>query len=69
MGSASSSPAAAIHGSLSTTSQMSKRTKGLQNMVSRMVDVVEREALSNGLGEIAEAYEEGWDSGSDDDSD
>lgn len=28
-----------------------------------------REALSNGLGEIGEAYEEGWDSGSDDDSD
>ncbi|KAI4255621.1 MAG: hypothetical protein L6R42_006637 [Xanthoria sp. 1 TBL-2021] len=69
VGSASSSPAAAIHGSLSTTSHMSKRTKGLQNMVSRMVDVVEREALSNGLGEIAEAYEEGWDSGSNDDSD
>ena len=35
-------------------------------MVSRMVDVVEREALSNGLGEMAEAYEEGWDSGADD---
>ena len=29
----------------------------------------EREALFNGLGEIGEAYEEGWDSGSDDDSD
>lgn len=37
-------------------------------MVSRMVDVVEREALLNGLGEMAEAYEEGWDSGGDDDS-
>ncbi|KAL8833960.1 MAG: hypothetical protein Q9205_006661 [Flavoplaca limonia] len=60
---------AAVYGSLSTTSQMSKRTKGLGNMVSRMVDVVEREALCNGLGEIAEAYEDGWDSGPDDDSD
>ncbi|KAL8995189.1 MAG: hypothetical protein Q9169_005022 [Polycauliona sp. 2 TL-2023] len=60
---------AATYGSLSTTSQLSKRTKGLANMVSRMVDVAEREALSNGLGEIAEAYEGGWDSGSDDDSD
>ncbi len=48
---------------------MSKRTKGLQNIVSRMVDVAEREALSNGLGEIAEAYEDGWDSDSDEDSD
>ena len=60
---------AAIHGSLATTSQISKRTKGLQNMVFRMVDVADREALANGLGEIAEAYEEGWDSGSDVDSD
>ncbi|KAL8789968.1 MAG: hypothetical protein Q9213_000854 [Squamulea squamosa] len=67
---ASSTKTAAIHGSLSTTSQMSKRTKGLQNIVLRMVDVAEREALSNGLGEIADAYEEGWDSsGSDEDSD
>lgn len=49
--------------------QISKRTKGLQNMVARMVDVADREALWNGLGEIAEAYEEGWDSGSDVDSD
>ncbi|KAL8858180.1 MAG: hypothetical protein Q9178_005357 [Gyalolechia marmorata] len=64
-----SNTAAAVHGSLSATSQMSKRTKGLQNIVSRMVNVAEREALSNGLGEIAEAYEEGWDSGSDEDSD
>lgn len=38
-------------------------------MVSRMVNVADREALSNGLGEIVEAYEEGWDSGSDEDSD
>ncbi|KAL8729096.1 MAG: hypothetical protein Q9181_005116 [Wetmoreana brouardii] len=60
---------AAIHGSLSTTSQISKRVKALQNVLSRTVDVADREGLSNGLGEIAEAYEEGWDSGSDVDSD
>ncbi|KAL8870998.1 MAG: hypothetical protein Q9174_003083 [Haloplaca sp. 1 TL-2023] len=59
----------AVHSSLSTMSQISKRTKGLQNMVARAVDVEDREALANGLGEIAEAYEEGWDSGSDLDSD
>ncbi len=29
----------------------------------------ERESLSSGLGEISEAYEEGWQSGSDGDSD
>ncbi|KAL8678020.1 MAG: hypothetical protein Q9186_005589 [Xanthomendoza sp. 1 TL-2023] len=67
--SASLGKSTAIHGTLSTTTQISKRTKGLQNIVSRLVDVSEREALSNGLGEIAEAYEEGWDSGSDEDSD
>lgn len=38
-------------------------------MVSRAIGVEEREALSNSLGEIAEAYEEGWDSGSDEDDD
>ena len=41
----------------------------MQRVVSRMVGLDEREALSNGLGEISEAYEEGWNSGSDDDSD
>ena len=34
-----------------------------------MVPVNDREALSNGLGEIGEAYTEGWHSGSDSDSD
>jgi hypothetical protein len=41
----------------------------LQQIVSRGVDIDEREALSNSLGEISEAYEEGWDSGSDEDDD
>ena len=43
--------------------------KALQKVVGRMVALDEREALSNDLGEIIEAYEEGWDSGSDDDMD
>lgn len=34
-----------------------------------MVSVDERESLSNGLRDISEEYEEGWNSGSDDDSD
>lgn len=34
-----------------------------------MASLHEREELFNGLGEIGEAYEEGWNSGSDDDSD
>lgn len=48
---------------------MASRVKVLQAVVGRMVGLDEREALSNGLGEIAEAYEEGRSSGSDDDSD
>lgn len=48
---------------------MASRIKNLQQIVGRAVGVDEREALSNSLGEIAEAYEEGWDSGSDEDDD
>ncbi|KAL9044631.1 MAG: hypothetical protein Q9214_002243 [Letrouitia sp. 1 TL-2023] len=59
----------AVHTSLSTTYQISGRIKGLQSVVGRVGDMAEREAISNRLGEIAEAYQEGWDSGSGDDSD
>jgi hypothetical protein len=48
---------------------VASRVKGLQGIISRSVGLDEREALSNSLGEIAEAYEEGWDSGSDEDED
>ena len=34
----------------------------------RIASLDEREALSNSLSDIAEAYEEGWDGGDDDDS-
>jgi len=55
--------------SLSTDTTVALRIKGLQHIVSRGVGIDEREALSNSLGEISEAYEEGWDSGSDEDDD
>lgn len=58
-----------VQASLSTTSRVSGRVKSLQKVVGTMVGVEEREALANGLGEIGEHYEEGWSSGSDDDSD
>ncbi|KAG0646720.1 dml-1 [Hyphodiscus hymeniophilus] len=45
-----------------------RRAAGLPTL-QKVIDVDEREALSNSLGEIAEAYEEGWDSGSDEDDD
>lgn len=41
----------------------------MESIVKRVAAFDEREALANGLGEIAEAYEEGWNSGSDDESD
>lgn len=59
----------AVQSSLSTTTSVADRVRALQRVVNRMVGFDEREALGNGLGEIAEAYEEGWDSGSDGDSD
>ena len=58
-----------VHTSLSTTSGISNRVKALQRMVSRSANLDEREALSNGLGEISEAYEDGWHSGSEESDD
>ncbi|KAG9233992.1 tubulin domain-containing protein [Amylocarpus encephaloides] len=55
--------------SLSTDSAVASRIKNLQYVVNRTVAVDEREALANSLGEIAEAYEEGYDSGTDEDDD
>jgi hypothetical protein len=62
-------PSLAVSTSLSTDTSVALRVKSLQNIVSRAIGVDEREALSNSLGEIAEAYEEGWDSGTDEDDD
>ncbi|KAH8663517.1 tubulin domain-containing protein [Tricladium varicosporioides] len=59
----------AVSTSLSTDTTVSSRVKDLQYIVGRAVGIDEREALSNSLGEIAEAYEEGWDSGTDEDDD
>jgi hypothetical protein len=66
----STSPSSiAVSTSLSTDTSVALRVKSLQSIVSRAIGVDEREALSNSLGEMAEAYEEGWDSGSDEDDD
>jgi hypothetical protein len=66
---ASMTTSLAISTSLSTDTTVALRVKKLQSIVSRTVGITEREALGNSLGEIAEAYEEGWDSGSDEDED
>jgi len=58
-----------VNTSLSTDTTVALRIKNLQYIVSRATGFDEREALSNSLGELAEAYEEGWDSGTDNDDD
>ena len=59
----------AVHTSLSTTSAIFNRVKALQKMVSRTANLDERETLMNGLGEISENYEDGWQSGSEESDD
>lgn len=55
--------------SLTTDTTISGRIKSLETGVSRAIGLEEREALGNELAVLAEAYEEGWDSGSDSDDD
>ena len=52
-----------------TTSQTRDRIKDLKNFVSRVIQAEEKEALLNDLSEIGEAYQEGWESGSDSEED
>lgn len=66
---ARSATSLSVSTSLSTDTTVAMRLKNLQHIVSRAVGIDEREALSNSLGEIAESYEEGWDSGTDEDDD
>lgn len=63
------SVALSVKTSLSTDTTVALRIKSLQHIVNRSIAIDEREALSNSLGDIAEGYEEGWDSGSDSDDD
>ncbi|KFX90559.1 hypothetical protein O988_08135 [Pseudogymnoascus sp. VKM F-3808] len=58
-----------VRASLSTDTRVAARIKTLQTTVGRAIGVEEREALANSLGEMAEGYEEGWSSGSDEDED
>ncbi|KAF2461862.1 hypothetical protein BDY21DRAFT_329839 [Lineolata rhizophorae] len=57
--------ALALRTSLSTTSSIADRIRAAEAAVRKLVSVDEREALSNGLRTLAEEYEEGWLSGSD----
>ena len=54
-----------LHTSLSTTSRTKTLLKALVQSTMRYVSVESREALSNDLAVMGEAYASGWDSGSD----
>lgn len=59
----------AVQASLSTSATVAERIRKVGHAARRFIEMDEREALSNGIQEICEAYTEGWDSdiNSDDD--
>lgn len=54
---------------LRTTTAMAGLVRSLRSQVSRSIALDEREVLSNGLADIADAYQSDWSSGSDQDDD
>ncbi|KAF4331662.1 DML1-like protein [Fusarium beomiforme] len=62
-------PGASMQTTLSTNSSLAQRIRNLRTESARLVAVNEREDLGNRLAELADAYQEGWFSGSDDDED
>jgi hypothetical protein len=59
----------AVHTGLTTSTAVAGQIRALEPIVKRMINIEEREALSNGLQVLAEEYDEGWDSGSESDDD
>ncbi|GKT87990.1 protein DML1 [Colletotrichum tofieldiae] len=64
-----SAEAFGVKTSLSTDTSVSAALKALRTTVSSSIGVEDREDISNELADLAEAYREGWSSGSDDDDD
>lgn len=58
-----------ISTTLATDNSMVQRIKNLRQDATRLAALDEREDLSNDLAELADAYHDGWSSGSDDDDD
>ena len=54
---------------LSTETTIGPQVKTLKSLTSWSIPLDEREGLSNGLAEIADAYQDDWSSGSDEDDD
>jgi len=59
----------AVHTGLTTSTVVADQIRALEQIVKRLVNIDDREALCNGLHVLAEEYDEGWDSGSDSDDD
>lgn len=55
--------------SLYTDKSVSKMTKTLKTQLAWASDVDDREDMLNSIAEISEAYQDDWDSGSDDGDD
>ena len=54
---------------MSTDTAMRSSLRGLREQTAWLLPMEERETLTNGLDEIADAYKDDWSSGSDDDDD
>ncbi|KAJ5450259.1 Protein dml1 [Penicillium daleae] len=65
----SSADGLSVFTALTASTRTADRIKAIQATAARMLSVDEREAMVNGLGEIRECYEMGWNSGSSDDDD
>ncbi|KAF2160933.1 hypothetical protein M409DRAFT_28539 [Zasmidium cellare ATCC 36951] len=59
----------AVDASLSTSTAIAERVRGLEGFARRIVGVEDREALCDGLAALADEYEEGWMSGDESEDD
>ncbi|KAK4504621.1 hypothetical protein PRZ48_002582 [Zasmidium cellare] len=59
----------AVDASLSTSTGIAERVRGLEGLARRLVGVEDREALCDGLAALADEYEEGWMSGDESEDD
>lgn len=60
---------AAVTTNLSTDTGVSSAIKELSSLVGNSIGIEDREDLCNSLAELADAYHDGWSSGSDDGED
>lgn len=59
----------AVDASLSTSTTIAERVRGLEGLAQQMVGIEEREALCDGLAALADEYVDGWSSGDESEDD